>query len=95
MRLWRSSDDEHSRLHIPYVFEFTGELYGGKLTKIPTVLLRHTLLINASEDGSFDSLMMAQIALDGLPGAKRSAKAKRPTGKTSFAKSSHAPPNGS
>ena len=28
MRLWRSSDDEHSRLHIPYVFEFTGELYG-------------------------------------------------------------------
>jgi hypothetical protein len=68
MSLWRSSDDEHSRLHIPYVFfEFTGELYGGKLTKIPTVLLRHTLLINASDDGSFDSLTMAQIALDGLP----------------------------
>jgi hypothetical protein len=37
-------------IHIPYVFEFTGALWG-KLTRIPTVLLRHALLIDASEDG--------------------------------------------
>ena len=45
----------------------------GKLTKVPTVLLRHALQINASEDGAFDSLIVAQITLDSVAQKMRAA----------------------